>query len=67
MSFLYSTAGRRLANISRRSAWRYASSSTNNIETTGISLDMILQENRNKSRNTKIVCTIGPACWSHGE
>ena len=66
MSFLYSAAGRRLANSSRRSVWRFASS-TNNIETTGISLDMILEENRNKSRNTKIICTIGPACWSHGE
>jgi pyruvate kinase len=42
----------------------FSSSSSNNIETTGISLDMIHADNSTTMRNTKIVCTIGPSCWS---
>lgn len=65
MSFFLPTLGRRMPlPIGSRSVG--AISTLNNIETTGISLDMIHTSNKNKTRNTKIVCTMGPACWSLG-
>ena len=68
MSFFLSAVSRRVACRPSVMARRARPVSTqNNIETTGISLDMIHSDNSSKMRNTKIVCTIGPACWSHGK